>query len=577
MRARRSRLASALVLAPAALAASPLAHAQLFEPELVRALGVREFGPPTPGAPTPAVTRCVAGEVTADARVDAMIAVAGSARLAWAPGRYNAFPQLAASASDVAMLPPATPGHAGTPLTLDAVDGLVAHVHDSTTESFANVALGSVAWRTASQLHVAALDTAGSADVYALGANGLSVLLLVALDTGAPVEGSFALTQPATGIVALDWSATANRELAIATANTIEVRRLSGTGGLPLPIAGAGARLAVLERPPSGGYERLAAVTRSGGVDVLHVAGFGLQVATLALGDQQVSHIASADLDLDGRTDLVLTRAVTGNPLFLLQHADGSFALDAESSGTIDVGVPDGGAAEAPLALGDFDGDGDADVLAYAPALHGFVLAGNRTHMARHATPPLHALELVETIPDVGVEPEFELALGVALPLTPLAGATHFEITVWRQGTPDGGPALVAVDRLLVPNDPLPLDGDWRTSLPFENADDVRLLYEIEAREVALGLQGELLAGGPSAVACYSADLVRLEEFAIFQAIDFAVALAVVPWIVVLPPGQIGATSRLDTGIVPLGDVPKFEDDDDPPSDSALPDPKGGG
>lgn len=574
MRARSSRLASALVPVCVAFVCVSLAHAQLFDPSVVRTLGVREFGPPAGGGPPPLVTRCVAGEVTGDARLDALIVAGNTVRLAWAPGRYSALPRIASTAVDAAILPGATGVRADLPLSLDAANGLVAHLHDAQTESFAPLPLGSTAWQNATSLGIAALDTSGWADVYALGAGRLSVLTLLAIDTGAPVEFSFGLTQPATGIVALDWNGTAQRELAIATANTIELRRLSGFGAAPLPIAGAGERLAVLARA-SGGYERLAAVTRSGSVDVLHVASFGRATFTLALGDQQISAIAAADLDLDGASDLVLTRATSGNPLYLLQHADGTFALDA-SSGVIDIGVPAAGAEHAPLALGDFDGDGDADVLVYAPALHGFRLASNLTRSARQATPEVHAVELVETLTEMSAPPEFHLELSIAAPLVPLAGATHFELTFWRQRAPDSGPELDAVARVLVPLDPTPLGGVWHAQFPFDDADEIALLHEIEGREVALGAQGELLAGGPSGVACYSADLTRLESFAQAQALDYALTLALVPWNIVLPPGVLGATSRLDTGIVPLGDVPKFEDDD-PLSDTKLPDPKGGG
>lgn len=599
MRARSSRLASALVAASVTLVRGTHAHAQLFDPSGVRALGEREFGPPEGGGPPPSVTRCSAGEVTGDARLDALIVAGNTVRLAWAPGRYSALPRISDTAVDAAILPAATGVRADLPLTLDAVNGLVAHLHDATTESFTPYPLGGAAWHGASALGVAALDTYGWSDVYALGAGGLSVLTLFALETGTPLEFSFALTQPATGIVALDWSGTANREFAIANADRIELRRYSGVGAFPLPIAGAGARLAVLARPSSGGFERLAAVTRSGAVDTLHIAGFGRATFTLALGDEQISAIAAADLDLDGATDLVLTRATSGNPLYLLQHADGTFALDA-GSGVIDVGVPAAGAGPAPLALGDFDSDGDVDVLTFAPAAHGFRLASNLTRSARQATPDAQAEELVETITQMGSPATFHLSISIAAPVVPLAGATHYELTIWRQRDPDSGPELDAVGRVLVPLavapggalpiEPLPVGGPpagptpigavpvgnlWHAQFPFDDAEQAALLHEIEVREVTLGAQGELVAGGPSGVACYSADLARLAEFSDVQAIDYASALAIVPWHVIFPPGVFGDTSRLNTGIVPMGDVPKFDDDE--ATDTQLPNPKGGG
>ena len=134
-------------------------------------------------------------------------------------------------------------------------------------------------------------------------------------------------------------------------------------------------------------------------------------------------------------------------------------------------------------------------------------------------------------------------------------------------------PAAVAV----LQRDPAPLDGLWRTQLAFADAEDAAQLHEIEVREIAVGPQGELVAGGPSAVECYSADLGRLESFAGVQSIDYAEALALVPWTVILPPGVLGATSRLDTGDVPLGDIPKFDDEDAEETDTQLPNPKGGG
>ena len=65
-----------------------------------------------------------------------------------------------------------------------------------------------------------------------------------------------------------------------------------------------------------------------------------------------------------------------------------------------------------------------------------------------------------------------------------------------------------------------------------------------------------------SVIACFSASLPNLEAFATHEGLPLE-DIVVVPF--VEEPPTLTADSRLDTGIVPMGDVPKFEDDQDCP------------
>ncbi len=550
------RTRTILILA-ATLAPISEAAAQDFTPR--RLLGSALLDPGT--TPPPLVLRCVAGEFTQDARPDAAILVGGVVHLVWAPGGYEALPAIATGASGLAAVR-GIGSLGGDGLVSLGAAGLRKHVFQPSAGTFAETTVGSGAWIGASRLGSADLDTAGADDVFALTTGGTGVVMLTGLAGASPQETSFTLPAPANDLRAVDWVGTPAREIAVLTGTTVTIHRLGGLTVAGFGLAGPVSAWTVLRRTATGS-ERLAFVVRSGGQDVLQVAAHGTALASYPLGAQGVVTLAARDIDLDGDDDLIATRSSSGHALLLYRQADGSFFLGTGGSGEIDLGAGPaaGDPGTAGIAFADFDGDGDHDLLAPVPALDALSLVENRLLDAALARPGLSARAFVENLDSGAVHVELELQA----PAVTLAGATHVELTAWRQTQAANGPQRVAFARVLVPGGSWPLT----TNLDFDNLAGAELLHEIEARQVVADAAGDVITAAPSSFACFSVSLPLLEAFAVNLGLPYASIVVFVPYFT-LPMVPGGGDSRLDTGIVPLGDVPKFEDD---PEDK-VPDPK---
>lgn len=548
-------VASALALA--LLAAASAAHPfQIggFTVEDVRPLGSGHFG-----LPPPIFGRTVAGQLTGDLHADAVMMAGNQPVFLYGPGLYHALTDLPATANDIAVLRGAAPGGLDGLVTISD-RGLELWWPDGTAQQFAHVALGSVAWRNATRVITADIDASGTMDVIALCGDQHTLRML--LDPmGASTESSIVMASTVYDFAMLDWDGTPQLEIAALTSSGVKVCRLAGAVLASYTFGVQGDVLAVL--PGSGAaYDRLAGAFRVGANPqaTLYVADkFGVE-AGLALGALGATGAAVEDLDLDGRPDLVIAQQATHELLYFVNQGAGlpTFSLAAPAFKLLDTGL---GTQPAPTshatpALADLDLDGDVDILFPVQSSGSIAELPNRAKLAEDGAPHIsgRAYQYDEVLH------QGTLILRFEAPLTPLAGADAIELNVWRQetvGAETNPRAELHVIQTL---------GTWPQELSILITEPIEAfsVRNLDLRLTKTDASGTPIAAGPSSVGA----------FATRGSVKLALAeLAGVPWeevVLIAISGYTylaGGDSDISAGVVPLPDVPDFDED-------VVPDPK---
>ncbi|HEY6801032.1 MAG TPA: VCBS repeat-containing protein, partial [Agromyces sp.] len=257
-------------------------------------------------------------------------------------------------------------------------------------------------------------------------------------------------------------------ELVIGTQNLVVV---FGTTNAFFPLSGSGFATAFAFGDYDGdGLDDIAIAVGGAGNGYLAVASMATGVVTELADIDFAFDVVTADFDGDGRADLAVTDGASGTVGVLLQTAPGSFAAPAFTTPTTSlVGF---------LATGDFNGDGDLDLLVSnigempGPALPGSIdlLLGNGDGTFQAPAEVLSADassgEIVAA--DFDGDGRLDFAYASSRPGTGTNGVVvvlgsgdgTFAAPVGYETTPDGGPAqLVAAD----------LDGDGVLDLAVAN------------------------------------------------------------------------------------------------------------
>lgn len=539
-----------LAFALALTIVGPLRAQMTFTPTAAPALGpfpdaqVRRLGAVHLAALVGAYRRAIVGQLTDDRRADGVVMVGDQPILLYGPGLYHGLINLPLPANDAVFVPADSPAGNGA-IALVSERGLELWRHDPVTASLSVQPVAGSKWAGARRVTCADLDGNGTPELLGIGASGHEVLVTAALPLAA-----FAMPAPVIDLEPIDWDGDGKCELAVLTEVAASIRSLDG--GLvkafagPLPTTGIAVfRDASLPVP----RQRLALFNSATGI--LRVADRFSLSPPLGADVTGVTDAAVADFNLDGRDDLAFGR-ITGDVLLLRNRGitatfattpDASLVLDPspESAATDSVAVP---------AAADLDGDGDADLLMPDEATHTIAMLRNQHIDHAQHTPRIDAATYTYTAAtQTGV-----LTAQISPP--PGAGSTPIEVVVWRQHDADAPVASTALMHILLK----PTATGSLPPLQLTIGEDLLApaLYSIELRSFGMSSTGTGGATSPTAVYTLGTQQSALLTIATLHQVD-AAAILPVPLL-----GDVVIGSDVGVGLVPLGCVPCFTDDEFP-------------
>ncbi|HKE00678.1 MAG TPA: hypothetical protein VKE69_06690 [Planctomycetota bacterium] len=303
-------------------------------------------------------------------------------------------------------------------------------------------------WAGARKLRTADLQGLGKVDYVGVGAAGDTIL--VRLEGAAATTTVLAAGGAVQAIDVLDFDGASPLDIAylVATSPTTSAVRVVTTAGaslLPSPIAGeivAGYSDSIAAlRMPGTAPDRLAWITTASSPSVHQVIRV-VQTGGLVSDDVDLTgaihavQCSASDLDGDGRSDLLIS--VQGGE-FLLAYFNVGASPAPTFHSNFAIWTPYGNAMPnlgnvAWPAGADFDGDGDGDWVLPVERTQELVLFRNRgIDETRQKVKPevQHPGDVWSFVDDN------HLAVPLAKPQDPVPGATHVQVTIWRQPTYD--------------------------------------------------------------------------------------------------------------------------------------------
>ena len=476
----------------------------------------------------------VAIQYTQDKTLDAVVLRSGEAHLIYGPARYSVATLVGSGVLDLAVAARSGIGGCDALITAGA-SGVTVHWEDLqnadqaatlSADPFESIAAG-------------ALSATSNGDLVARGDDPRTLRVFLRGPSG---PGDYTETTSIASAFDIldhrivDVDADGVGEIAMLTTLGVEVVEADGTLGPVYAHSPSGGCLTLLAEP--GQVERLAWVrpTFDGTADELTVIDSNGATAPLQLGALGTVAITSGDFDQDGFDDLAVSYTAS-RQLLLLENlgSSGDFGVAAGQTATVDVHHDPAQPApenQASPVAGDFDADGDVDLLFASQSLDSIWLARNEASDHTTQVVQMSSLAYVEAADlqaylddptgangwdpnSPPISSDGYLAIRVLPPVATVpAGYDHFDVIVWRRPDESSSGAAIAVEHSL-----FAVPAGWSASSPADLLIDIHessfpfaAVYDVEIRLVQTQPNG-LRRGTPIYSGAFATDPATMAAF----------------------------------------------------------------
>jgi len=474
-------------------------------------------------APSGVVSRSASGELTGDARMDAVFLDGNDVYLIYAPERHTAVIQVnsgSTPANDVAVLPSPTAGEPGDVVAVGSAGLYKFEFSYATSGYYTSSAIGgSSAWNHAQRLEVADVNRDGYDDVVGLNEGGGKLLVTHGPSFSSTSQLSLG-TLRAKEFCTVSWTDVGAGDLLemaiLVPEQGIFVLAADGSSGASLsrPTLESGALVALTDGGAVGTHLAIVAVHDDGEENLITYRPSGDE--ELELTETYLPYgIVAGDVDGDGDDDVGI--AHTGNKnlyLFINQTFEQTGPTFTESQiEAIDMRKP---YEDVQPLLADFQGSGLPDLLSFSPDDDLFSFYDN-TNPDVNLGPPM---------PDVGIyywyteEEMGELELQFeSLPSAPTPSSiTHLQVTQWLQGgwgyngVPSSPPPMQATAAVVDLIDYASLQAAESLHVFLEDAlETTDKLHYLELRFVEVDGSGNVVRVNPSLTMAFYSNLEQSE------------------------------------------------------------------
>ena len=470
-------------------------------------------------APMPgAMTRTVSGEMTGDHLGDAVVLVGNQPVFLFNAGLHHALTDLPAKGHEIACLRAGAQDGRDALLLASANRRLELWTPNLREQTFHSEPLGTIAWVGVTDLRTGDLNGDGAHGIVGLPATR-DGLLVLQRPRGVP-ELRLWTSYTIYSFELIEWDGAPGLELALMTSEGMKVCDFDLQVLWQNAAGGPGDRIAVIHQP-SLGHDRLVGCIQGGATVFLYTADATTIDPPISLGGATLTALATGDFDADGQEDLLISHQTTGElALFTNSYeaTGASFSWDPGTWALYDLTEDGSGSAPAPWneATPIFvDLDLDGDADVLHPVEKDDAIVLMRSSAVDHEAYAPLVGEGCYQLDEDTGESRVTLQV-VPPPLAPSVDDA-IEVVLWRQ--PD---ALAPTDPVPVSLTTVPLTA-WplEVVLTFTEPQPSSAIFHAQMRLVALdGTTGEVVDAGPCIVHSLTRSLSTRDELVDLHGVD---------------------------------------------------------